>query len=270
MPDNDRTKEAIEVRDQLAAVVREAGQLALPKFGTQFKSWTKDKSSPVTEVDIAVDALLHERLAAVAPGYGWLSEETVDDRTRTASRRVWIVDPIDGTRGFIAGFPDWTIVAALVEDGRPIAAAILAPATDELFLAARGAGASLNGRKLQTSPGAQLEGARVAGPKRRLDMLAAFGARIEMVPKIHSLALRFARVAEGSLDAAFAGPNSHDWDLAASDLLVHEAGGALTTLDGEPLRYNRPDPVHDALMAAGRRRHATLVDLIRDRRAEFA
>ena len=270
MPDSDRTKEAIEIRDQLAAAVREAGQLALPKFGTQFNSWTKDKSSPVTEVDLAVDALLRERLAALAPDYGWLSEETADDGARTASRRLWIVDPIDGTRGFIAGFPDWTIVAALVEDGRPIAAAILAPATDELFLAATGAGASLNGRVLHASAGAQLEGARVAGPKRRLDRLAMLAQRIETVPKIHSLALRFARVADGSLDVAFAGPNSHDWDLAASDLLVHAAGGVLTTLDGEPLRYNRPNPVHDALMAAGRMRHATLVDIIRDRRAEFA
>jgi myo-inositol-1(or 4)-monophosphatase len=270
LPDSDRTKEAIEVRDHLAAVVREAGQLALPKFGTQFKSWTKDKSSPVTEVDIAVDTLLHERLAAIAPDYGWLSEETADDRTRTASRRLWIVDPIDGTRAFIAGIPEWTIVAALVEDGRPIAGAVFQPATDAMYTAAHGAGARLNGKPIMASGGDRIDGARAAGPKSYLSRISEVAGRMEFLPKIHSLALRLARVADGTVDIAFTSANSRDWDLAAADLLVHEAGGALTTLDGEPLRYNRPDPVHDALMAAGRMRHATLVDLIRDRRAEFA
>lgn len=270
MPDTDRTKEAGEIRDQLAAVVREAGQLALPKFGSQFKSWTKDKSSPVTEVDIAVDELLHQRLAAVAPDYAWLSEETADDRARTASRRLWIVDPIDGTRAFIAGIPEWTIVAALVEDGRPIAAAVFQPATDAMYTAAHGAGALLNGKPIMASAGERIDGARMAGPKNYLNRISAVGSQMELLPKIHSLALRLARVADGTVDVAFTSANSHDWDLAAADLLVHEAGGALTTLDGEPLRYNRPDTVHDALMAAGRMRHATLVDLVRDRRAEFA
>lgn len=270
MPDTDRTREAIEVSDMLAHAVREAGELALSKFRTPFKTWTKDKSSPVTEVDIAVNEMLRARLSAHTPDHAWLSEETVDDRERVASRRVWVVDPIDGTRAFIAGFPDWTIVAALVEDGRPIAAAMFAPVTDELFVAASGAGASLNGERLHASGGAALEGARFGGPKGRLDLLAALGPRIEVAPKIHSLALRIARVATGALDAAFAAPNSHDWDLAAADLLVHEAGGLLTTLEGRSPTYNRPDPIHGALIAAGRARHATLIDLMRDREAEFA
>ena len=272
MPDTDAglSKEAIEVRDQLADVVREAGRLALPKFRTPFKSWTKDKSSPVTEVDIAVNDLLRERLTAAAPDYGWLSEETVDDSARVSLRRVWIVDPIDGTRGFIAGLPDWTIVAALVEDGRPIAAALFAPATDAMFTAAVGAGALLNGAPIAATGGGTVEGLRVAGPKGMLVRISALVARMEAVPKIHSLALRLARVAEGALDAAFASANSNDWDLAAAYLLVHEAGGALTTFEGQKLRYNRADTTHGALLAAGRARHATLVNLIRDRRAELA
>ena len=103
-----------------------------------------------------------------------------------------------------------------------------------------------------------------------LNRAAAIEPAIEMMPLTPSLALRLARVAMGAVDGAFAGPNSHDWDLAAADLLVHEAGGIITTLTGRPLIYNQPNPVHDALLAAGRARHAALLGLIRNRIAEFA
>ncbi len=214
---------------------------------------------------MAIDALLRERLSAHAPDYGWLSEETEDDPARLGMQRVWIVDPVDGTRGFIAGLPDWTIVAALVEDGRPIAAAIYAPADDEMFLAQAGRGATLNGAPMRASAGEGLTGARVAGPRGRLERLHRHAPGIELLPKVHSLALRIARVAQGRVDAALVGPHSHDWDLAAADLLVHEAGGRLTTADGRMLIYNRPQPVHEALIAAGPGRHETLTALMRDR-----
>jgi myo-inositol-1(or 4)-monophosphatase len=255
--------------DLLVRAVREAGALALSMFGSPIRNWIKGHSSPVCEADIAADRLLRERLAGERPAYGWLSEESVDDPARLQARRVWIVDPIDGTRGFIAGHPDWAVSAALVEDGRPIAAALFAPASDELFLAFKGQGATLNGEAIAASAGAHLDGVRVAGPQRRLERFAALAPRIEMVPKIYSLALRIARVATGTLDAALAAPNSRDWDLAAADLLVHEAGGALTSPDGAPPVYNRPDPVHGALIAAGGARHAAMLALIRDRRADF-
>ena len=126
------------------------------------------------------------------------------------------------------------------------------------------------GLPIRASRGHQLAGARFSAPKRRLDVLAAVEPGIEIAPRVPSLALRIARVASGALDGSFAGPNSHDWDLAAADLLVHEAGGALTTLTGQSLIYNRPDPVHGALVAAGGARHRVLLGLIRDRIAEFA
>jgi myo-inositol-1(or 4)-monophosphatase len=255
--------------DLLVRAVREAGALALSMFGSPVRSWIKGHSSPVCEADIAADRLLRERLAGEMPAYGWLSEESVDDPARLKTRRVWIVDPIDGTRGFIAGHPDWAISAALVEDGRPVAAALFAPATDELFVAIKGQGATLNGKAIAASNGAHFDGARLAGPQRRLERFAALAPGIEMVPKIHSLALRIARIAAGTLDAALAAPNSRDWDLAAADLLVHEAGGALTSLDGAPPVYNRPDPVHGALIAAGGARHAAMLALVRDRGADF-
>jgi myo-inositol-1(or 4)-monophosphatase len=136
-------------------------------------------------------------------------------------------------------------------------------------VAVAGTGATRNGAPIAASTGARLEGAKVGGPKRRLERLAAVLPGIVVTPRIGSLALRMARVATGELDITLAGPNSHDWDLAAADLLVHEAGGALTTLAGQPVRYNQPEPVHGALVAAGRDRHATLIALARDRPQDF-
>jgi myo-inositol-1(or 4)-monophosphatase len=265
----DRGTDRAEIRDRLAAAAREAGALALQSFRGRPKTWIKGKSSPVSEVDIAVDVLLRERLLAILDA-AWLSEETEDDPARLQRAEVWVVDPIDGTRAYLAGLADWVISAALVDAGRPVVAALYAPVTDELFLATAGGGATLNGAPIRTSTGDELAGARFSGAKRRLDSLAAIEPRIETTPRIPSLALRLARVASGTLDGTFTAPNSHDWDLAAADLLVHEAGGLISTLTGESLIYNRPNPVHDALLAAGRARHAVLLGLIRDRLAEFA
>ena len=269
MPAGDLGIDRVEVRDRLAAAVREAGALALETFRGRPRSWIKGKSSPVSEADLAVDALLRERLLTIHDA-GWLSEETEDDPARLERAEVWVVDPIDGTRAYLAGLPDWAISAALVRGGRPLVAALYAPVTDELFLSIAGAGATLNGTPITASAGDRLAGARFSGAKHRLDSLAAIEPGIETMPRVPSLALRLARVATGVLDGTFAAPNSHDWDLAAADLLVHEAGGLISTLTGQSLIYNRPDPVHGALVAAGRARHAVLVDLIRDRLAEFA
>ena len=254
----------------LAAAVREAGALALQKFRSPFKSWTKGKDSPVSEVDIAVDELLRERLIGATPGYGWLSEETTDDSARLTAQRVWIVDPIDGTRAFIAGREDWVISAALTETGRPILGAIFVPVENALMLAVKHAGATLNGTAMRAHDGDSLRGAKVAGPQRYIDALIAAGCGVDPVPRVHSLALRLARVATGALDVAFAGGNSHDWDIAAADLIVHEAGGALTGLDGHRPVYNRSSPIHGALVASGRARRDKVVRLMQDRRVTVA
>jgi len=269
LPGDDVGFERERVRTLLVPVMREAGALALKTFRQQPKSWIKGKSSPVTEADFAVDALLAERLLAIQDA-GWLSEETEDDLRRLERQVVWVVDPIDGTRAYLAGLPDWAISVALVSSGRPVVAALYAPVTDEMFLSVAGSGATLNGVRIHASSGEEIAGATFSGAKRRLDSLAAIEPRIEPTARVPSLALRLARVASGALDGTFTAPNSRDWDLAAADLLVHEAGGALTTLTGESLTYNRPDPVHPALLGAGCRRHAVLLRLIRDRLAEFA
>jgi myo-inositol-1(or 4)-monophosphatase len=257
------TDERTTLAGVLNAAVREAGALALSMFGRQVKTWTKGHGSPVTAADIAVNDLLHERLAAAASGIAWLSEESADEEARRSARRVWVVDPIDGTRAYIAGRTDWAVSAALVEDGRPVLAALFAPAEPAFYVAAAGKGATLDGAPIAADAGARLDGARVAGPKSYLERLIALGLAIEAPPRVHSIALRFARIARGTLDVAFSGGSSHDWDLAAADLLVHEAGGALTTLAGRLLVYNRAELAHGPLVAAGRARHGKLIELVR-------
>jgi myo-inositol-1(or 4)-monophosphatase len=268
LPVNDQSGRNAALADELGIALREAGRIALKFFRGSIRSWTKGHDSPVSEADIAVDEFLREKLSR--DGFGWLSEESQDDRTRLSSERLFIVDPIDGTRSFLAGRPDWSVVAAVVEKGRPVAAAVYVPADDDLYLAASGQGATRNGNRITASAGSGLAGARIAGPKKMLERLATIDPTAIQEPKIHSLALRMTRVAEGRIDAAFASVNAYDWDLAAADLLVHEAGGAMTNFAGEALVYNLHDPVHGAILAAGCDRHADMLDLMRKRRKEFA
>ena len=243
----------------LQEAVREAGELARSMFGPDLRKWTKGASSPVSEADIAANDLLENRLRKATPGYGWLSEESVDDEARLGRTRVWIVDPIDGTRSYLAGRDDWSVSVALVQEAVPILAAVFAPASGEFFFAARGQGTTLNGVAVSATSGTELDFSRIAGPKPLVEKLAPPSERVELHPRIGSLALRLCRVAHGALDAAFAGGQSRDWDLAAAHLIVQEANGNMTALSGDPILYNRRDVTHGTLVAAGRDRHASIV-----------
>jgi myo-inositol-1(or 4)-monophosphatase len=264
LPVDDIAVDSAALRERLVAILGEAGRTALATFRGPLKHWIKDKSSPVCEADIAVNDLLHDRLLSATPGFGWLSEETQDDLARTAAPFVWVVDPIDGTRAYIGEREDWSISVALVADGRPILAGLYAPVTEEMFVAAAGQGATCNGEPIAATADADLDGVRVAGPPGLLKTLATLRPGLVPVPKIHSLALRITRVAHGRIDAALASGNSHDWDLAAADLLVHEAGGTITTLRGHLPVYNQREPRHPPLVAAGRERHRGMLELARD------
>jgi len=249
----------------LEQTVRDAGALGLSMFRTELKMWTKGGSSPVSEADIAVNDLIEARLRAATPDYGWLSEESADDESRLGKNLTWIIDPIDGTRGYLAGREDWCVSVALVEHGRPLLAAVFAPSTDEFFFAVRGQGTTCNGRPIQASPGTALDYARVAGPKPLVERLARPLQDITLYPRIGSLALRLCWAASGRLDAAFAGGQSRDWDLAAADLIVHEANGKMTELSGDAILYNRQEVTHGLLVAAGAERHAYIVEQFRRR-----
>ena len=265
--DDNLVRDSNLVRDValLANTVREAGALALSMFRTELRMWTKGASSPVSEADIAVNELIQARLRSATPDYGWLSEESADEPSRLGKRLIWIIDPIDGTRGYLAGREDWCISAALVEDASPLVAAVFAPATDEFFFATRGQGASRNGLPIRATSGIGLDFSRVAGPKPLVERLARTAEAIALYPRIGSLALRLCRVADGRIDAAIAGGQSHDWDLAAADLIVHEADGNMTTLAGNAIHYNGLEGTHGVLVAAGRDRHAHIVEQFRNR-----
>lgn len=255
------TRDAALLKD----TVREAGALARSMFRTELKTWTKGASSPVSEADIAVNDLLEARLRSATPDYGWLSEESADDATRLSRRLVWVVDPIDGTRNYLGGHDEWCVSVALVADAAPVLAAVFAPTSGEFFFAARGQGTLLNDKPVRATPGSTLDFSRMAGPKPMVERLNSSGGDIKLHPRIGSLALRLCRVAHGALDAAFAGGNSHDWDLAAADLIVQEADGRMSDLSGDPILYNRREVAHGVLVAAGRDRHASIVAHFRNR-----
>jgi myo-inositol-1(or 4)-monophosphatase len=255
-----------QASDRMAASVREAGALALSMFGRPIPNWTKFESSPVSDADIAVDRLLHERLRAADSAVAWLSEESVDDPSRLEARWLWIVDPIDGTRAYLAGLPDWSVSVALVDNGRPVAACLYAPVSDQFFMAIAGQGATCNGKPMAATAGASLERLRIAGPRKLVERLVAREPSFTIAPRMRSLALRLTQVAQGICDVAIAGPNSHDWDLAAADLLVHEAGSVLSPVGGDSVIYNRPVLRHGTLIAAGRDKYAAFADFFRDER----
>lgn len=243
----------------MVEAVREAGALALGYYRTDLKKWMKSGDSIVTEADIAVNDLLHARLAAQRPDYGWLSEETEDDPARLKCARVWVVDPIDGTRAFAKGKPHFVLSVALVEDGVPVLGVLFNPATDEFFEAAAGGGATLNGVAIVVGDRAEIAGCRMAahGPMFKHPAWPEPWPDMDIVER-NSVAYRIALVACNAADAALALNAKNDWDLAAADLVLHEAGGRLTSHDGKRLVYNRELPRHRSLIAAGPRLHEAL------------
>lgn len=209
----------------------------------------KHGGSIVTEADLRIDAFLRDSLPPLAPGCGWLSEETADSPERLGRDHLFIVDPIDGTRGFADGDPCFAICAAFVTDGRPLFGLVHAPALDQTFAATRGAGATCNGAAISTSARENLSGARLAAPETLAADLKRSGLSFAPRPRLPSLAMRLLRVADGELDGALANKNAYDWDLAAADIILHEAGGVLTDFAGQTPVYNRADPKHPALAA---------------------
>jgi myo-inositol-1(or 4)-monophosphatase len=252
----------------LVEAARLAGEIAMRDFriGEQTRALIEYKhgGSPVTEADLAVDKFLKARLSQQIPEAGWLSEESADDPARLAQSALFVVDPIDGTRAYVAGDPRWAVSIALVVDHRAIAGVIHAPALGETYAASVGGGATLNDEPIAASSRRDLNGARIAGPRPLIARIAA-SSSVELLtePRIPSLAYRLARVASGSLDGAFAAADSHDWDIAGADILLSEAGALLTDAAGRPLSYNRAAIRREALAAAPVALLAPLVTALR-------
>ena len=245
--------------DLLRHHAAEAGRIAMRWFGDNPQVWLKEGESPVSEADFAVDEYLKRELLAARPDYGWLSEETEDDGARASCERVFVVDPIDGTRGFLNRDQRWCVSIAVVERNRPVVGILESPVLKRRVDAVAGGGAFENGEPIE--PLAPRERLRVSGPKvfmRRAEASPDALRGMDHVGYIPSLAWRIALVATGEIDVGFARASARDWDLAAADLIAHEAGARLTDDGCETLLYNCPSARHGILVASRDPHHGAM------------
>jgi myo-inositol-1(or 4)-monophosphatase len=220
-------------------------------FGLSPEITIKGDASPVTEADLAIDVFLHDYLRAERPDYGWLSEEREDDGSRHKASRSFVVDPIDGTRAFIAETAQWCISIALVEAGRPVVGVLLCPASGIIYTASKGQGGFRSGAALSKTQQSNKAELQVAGPKPLIRALQEqSNLAVRPMPYVPSLALRLAMVADGSLDATLVKPKSAFWDVAAADVIVSESGAQLLNVDGLPIDYAAASPKLGAMLAA--------------------
>ncbi len=235
-------------RRTMTDAIRAAGAEALRLAKAGFKTATKADRSPVTDADHAVNRLLHERLLGAFPDDGWLSEETPDTDSRLSKARVWIIDPIDGTRAFMRGIPEFCISVALIERGDPVVAGVYNPSTDELFTATRGAGIRLNDRPVDLPP-AHTDLLMLVGTRElHMGRYKSIEPWVRCAP-MRSIAFALALTAVGRVDATVTFERENEWDLAAGTLLLSEAGGLVTDAAGRPLQFNRPQPMVTGMIA---------------------
>jgi myo-inositol-1(or 4)-monophosphatase len=254
-------------RDDLALILdaaHEAGALALTLRAEGLTTEFKAGDSPVTNADLACDAMLTERLRTARPDYGWLSEETADDPDRLARRRLFVVDPIDGTRAFIKARPWWAVSIAVVEDTRPVAGVVFAPQTAQTYAAAVGGGATLNGSAISASDTDALEDSGMVGDPRMFahPSWPAPWPAMRIEPR-NSTAFRMCLVASGDFDATIALVPKHDWDLAAADLIAREAGAVCGDHLGRPFAYNGPIPMQPNMVCAAPRIAPLILERLR-------
>lgn len=246
----------------VARIAAEAGALALRRWDEGFDAWEKSPGHPVSTVDLEVDALLRQRLGALDPDAAWLSEETVDDPARLEAPRVWVVDPIDGTRDYIRRRIGWCVSVALVERGQPVIGVLSAPARDELWTAEAGRGARLNGRPIHCGNRVNLAGARAP-----TDSLPREDRDLIVVAKPNSIALRMAMVAADEADLLATLRWGAEWDVAAAVLIAREAGAVVTDALGQPLAFNQPGPRMFGVLASVPGIHAAAVERLAERAA---
>ena len=244
----------------LVAAAREAGEIAAGYAGPTARRWDKPGGAgPVTEADIAVNEALETILRGARPEYGWLSEESEDDEARLDCERVFILDPIDGTRSFIEGTDTWAHSLAVTEAGRVTAAVVYLPMRGKLYAAAEGQGATLNGRPIRAATREDLAGAEVLAGKPGFDPRFWRGPVPDMKSAFRpSIAYRLSLVAEGRFDAMFTLLPTWEWDVAAGALILGEAGAVTTDRRARPLVFNNPEPRLDGVVAANRVLHRAL------------
>ncbi|TSB04014.1 3'(2'),5'-bisphosphate nucleotidase CysQ [Sphingorhabdus contaminans] len=260
--------EPIVDRAAVIAAVEQAGALAMTSWrdgaAPDTRVWSKGNDSPVSDIDMAVDALLKERLTQILPEAAWLSEETADDAARLDSRLLWLVDPIDGTRDYVRGRNGWCVSVALVADGKPHFAIMAAPAQQKLWVAAHGEGVTCNGDRLTGCARQEFAGARVPA-----DDLPKIDHDLVTVTKPNSIAMRMTMVACDRADLVATLRWGHEWDVAAAHLVAQEAGAVVTDALGQPLSYNKRDPRDFGLICCAPGIHEAAVQRLEDRARKY-
>ena len=253
------------IQQALAAAkeaVHRAGEVILSYYSSHYEVQSKGEDNPVTTADLAANHVLRETLLGAFPEAGWLSEESADNAARLQHDYVWIIDPIDGTKEFIQGIDEFVVVVALVVQQQVTVAVTYNPIRQELLHACQGQGAFCNDQPIHVSPRAHLPGALVLASRsetgrgewdRFRDLLT--------VRPMGSVAYKLAQVARGLCDMTFSLVPKNEWDICAGTLLVTEAGGQVTDLQGQPFRFNQPDPLRAGLIATNGLLHSQVLRL---------
>jgi myo-inositol-1(or 4)-monophosphatase len=249
-----------DLASEIARIAADAGKLAMRLWKTDFRRWEKSPGNPVCAVDLELDGMLRYRLGELLPDAGWLSEETIDDAARLGVERIWVVDPIDGTRDYLRGRNGWAVSVALVDKGQPVIGVLDAPARHEVWTAEAGKGAYRNGERLQVSTRDRLAGARVPA-----DQLSKIDRDLKMVAKPNSIALRIAMVAAGEADLLATIRWGNEWDIAAAVVLAREAGAAVSDAFGRPLDFNTPTAEAFGILATAPGIHAAAIERLAER-----
>jgi myo-inositol-1(or 4)-monophosphatase len=250
-------------RDVAVQAARDAGAIVRRYYESGVEVREKSPDSPVTKADLEANAAIRRLISASFPEDGWLSEETADSTERLGRRRVWVVDPLDGTKEFIAHIPEFCVCIALTEAGRPVVAVEYNPAADRLYVAVRGEGTTVNGARARVSATARVPEAVVLASRSedKRGEWDAFKPRCR-VKLTGSVAFKLAELSTGAGDATFTLTPKNEWDICAGTLLVEEAGGRATDLHGKPLVFNQPSPLRPGMIASNGVLHAGLLELI--------
>ena len=241
-----------ELKKNCKFAIIEAGKIAL-NLQKKVKVKYKSENQPVTNADIEINNYLLDFLKQKTPNFGWLSEESVDDRSRFDSDFFWCLDPIDGTRSYILGKPEYTISLALIKNFKPIFGIVYNPSTKEYFHAEENKGAFCNKTKIKVNSKRKFEYCSLAVSNSEINILKSYNFfNSNNVKRIGSIAYKIALVAKGEIDIAISLTKKNDWDLAAADLIIREAHGTIMDTNGKKIIYNTQDLKINSIMAANR------------------
>ena len=242
-----------DLMNDVEEITRQAGMTLKGFYKGKFEVEEKSPDNPVTEADKAADEYLKSALMDLLPESGWLSEETVDNPERLMKRFVWIVDPLDGTKEFVMGIPEFSVSVALTEDGKAVIGAIFNPITDEMVSAYKGGGLSLNGNPVKSSVRKELQGSTIDASRseRKRGEFEPFEEMFELIT-MGSIAWKLARTGFGVADATWSRGPKHEWDICAGIIIVQEGGGRVVDLDGADFVFNKSFPKVNGIIATGR------------------